>query len=117
MSAEIVGPLERTRRTAVAAQIASAGDEDAGSDVSPQRAWDALADADVARFAGRVAQTAALLGLDALATDVLWLCAAPEFDNRYGQVFAYLQDDAASRRPSPRLVASVLATKGVDDGA
>jgi hypothetical protein len=60
-----------------------------------------------------LAEAAARLGLDALDTAVLGLCAAPELDPRYGRLFAYLHDDVTRRLASPRLVANLLAGDGV----
>src|SRR5689334_1496751 len=53
------------------------------------------------------------LGLDALESAVLAVCAAPELHPRYGRLYAYLQDDVTRRLASPRLVASLLAGEGV----
>ncbi len=60
-----------------------------------------------------LAEAAVRLGLDALDTAVLGLCAAPELDPRYGRLFAYLHDDVTRRLASPRLVAGLLAGDGV----
>jgi hypothetical protein len=60
-----------------------------------------------------LAEAATRLGLDALDTAVLGLCAAPELDPRYGRLFAYLHDDVTRRLASPRLVAGLLAGDGV----
>jgi adenylate kinase family enzyme len=62
---------------------------------------------------GRLAGAAAALGLDALDTAVLALCAAPELDPRYGRLIAYLHDDVTRKLASPRLVARLL---GADHG-
>jgi hypothetical protein len=61
----------------------------------------------------RLADAASRLGLDALDTAALGLCAAPELDPRYGRLFAYLHDDVTRRLASPRLVANLLAGEGV----
>jgi hypothetical protein len=50
------------------------------------------------------------LGLDELDSAVLAVCAAPELHPRYGQLYAYLQDDVTRRLPSPRLVAALLSS-------
>jgi hypothetical protein len=57
----------------------------------------------------RIAAAAELLGLDALASEVLALCAAPELSPRYGRLLAYLHDDVTRKLASPRLVARLLA--------
>ncbi len=67
-----------------------------------------LADASV-----RLAQTAERLGLDALDSSVLALCAAPELHPRFGRLYAYLQDDVTRRLASPRLAADLLASEWV----
>jgi hypothetical protein len=103
-------------RAAVAARIASlheAGDPSAGVGVSPELAWDALDETDLEAYAGRLGRAAALLGLDQPALDVLWLCAAPELENGIGLVFGFLLGDSAARLPTPRLVASLLASESV----
>jgi hypothetical protein len=57
----------------------------------------------------RIAAAAELLGLDALASEVLALCAAPELSPRYARLLAYLHDDVTRKLASPRLVARLLA--------
>src|SRR5438105_15243255 len=42
---------------------------------------------------GRLESAAEALGLDALDTAVLGLCAAPELSPHYGRLYAYLHDD------------------------
>ncbi|HEV2814903.1 MAG TPA: hypothetical protein VGW10_16730, partial [Solirubrobacteraceae bacterium] len=59
---------------------------------------------------GRLAQVAAALGLDPLDTTLLAACVAPDLDPRYGRLVAYLHDDVACRRPSPRLLARLLSS-------
>ncbi len=61
----------------------------------------------------RLAQAAQRLGLDALDSSVLALCAAPELHPRFGRLYAYLQDDVTRRLPSARLAADLLAGAGV----
>jgi ATPase family associated with various cellular activities (AAA) len=103
-------------RAAVATRIALVGEEEATSlraGISPELAWDALDEADLGAYEGRLARAAALLALDQTSLDVLWLCAAPELDNRIGLVFGFLLDDPAARQPTPRLVASLLDVDGV----
>src|SRR4051812_30662844 len=76
-------------QAALAARITSDHDPDAPSAdyyVSPETAWDDLQDADLSPFSARIDRAAVLLGLDLLAVEVLWLCAAPELDDRYGRI-------------------------------
>src|SRR5581483_5726407 len=61
---------------------------------------------------GRFNDAAAVLGLDALETQALALCAAPELSPRYGRLLAYLHDDVTRKLASPRLVARLLAAEG-----
>jgi ATPase family associated with various cellular activities (AAA) len=61
----------------------------------------------------RLEEAVARLGLDALDSSVLALCAAPELEPRYGRLYAYLQDDVTRRLASPRLAAELLAGEGV----
>ena len=61
----------------------------------------------------RLTAAAERLGLDALDSAVLGVCAAPELHPRYGRLYAYLQDDVTRRLASPRLVADVLCGEGV----
>ena len=82
--------------------------------VSPEAAWESLLDADLSAFSERVAEAAELLQLDPLSVEVLWLCAAPELDDRYGRVFAFLLDNAMRKLPTPRLIVSALARDGVE---
>src|SRR4051794_17008167 len=82
--------------------------------ISPERAWEALLEADLGRFVGRVADVAGRLELDDLSTEVLWVCAAPELDERYGRVFSYLLDSTARRLPTPRLIVSLRERSGHD---
>ena len=119
MRASAAGRLEWVSsrlRAAVAARIASlndAGTMSVGAGISPELAWDALHEADLATYAGRLARAAVLLDLDQPSLDVLWLCAAPELDDGIGLLFGFLLGDAAARLPTPRLVASLLAGDGV----
>jgi len=62
--------------------------------------------------ARRLTQAADRLGLDALESSVLALCAAPELHPRFGRLYAYLQDDVTRRFASPRLTVQLLAGDG-----
>ena len=105
-----LGSIEGGLRAAVAAQIAAGDESEPSSEyyISPERAWESLVDADLSRFEQRVEEAAQRLGLDALSTEVLWLCAAPELDDAYGRVFAFLLDNTSRRLPTPRLIVSAL---------
>jgi hypothetical protein len=61
----------------------------------------------------RLDEAVSRLGLDALDSSVLALCAAPELHPRYGRLYAYLQDDVTRRLASPRLAAELLSGEGV----
>jgi hypothetical protein len=63
----------------------------------------------------RLGDIAALLGLDGLDAAILGLCVAPEADPSYGRLIAYLHDDVARRRPSPRLLARLLSGPALDE--
>src|SRR3954452_23225232 len=63
----------------------------------------------------RLTDAAARLGLDALDTAVLGMCAAPELDPRYGRLYAYLHDDVTRRAASPRLCGQLLSGDGVSE--
>ncbi len=97
---------------------AAAGDPNPGDPlrglyISDDQALALAADARAEDADARLADAAARLGLDALDTAVLGLCAAPELHPRYGRLFAYLHDDVTRRLASPRLVAELLAGDGV----
>ena len=89
------------------------GDPLRGLYISDEQALALAADGGAENADARLADAAARLGLDALDTAVLGLCAAPELDPRYGRLFAYLHDDVTRRLASPRLVANLLAGDGV----
>jgi transposase IS116/IS110/IS902 family protein/winged helix domain-containing protein len=114
----VVGRL----RAAVAMRIATgpdANDASAALPVSPHVAWEAIDDAavDARGYADRVTEAARLLDLDDLSVDVLWLSALAEFGARYSSVFAFLNEDATRRLPTPQLIASVLADDDVQSRA
>jgi AAA+ superfamily predicted ATPase len=109
--------LEGRLRAAV--QLAAAGDQGAddslrGLYISDEQALSLAAGAAAVDADARMAIAAARLGLDALDTAVLTVCAAPELHRRYGFLYAYLQDDVTRRLASPRLVADLLNGEGVD---
>ncbi len=114
------GFLDSRLREAVAAAAAhdpNPADPFRGTYISDGQAV-ALAEAiiDPGDADARLAGLAARLGLDALDTAVLGLCAAPELDDRYGRLFAYLHDDIARKHASPRLAARLLSGPGVGAG-
>src|SRR5215212_3436199 len=103
-------------RLRVHVERAAAGDPNPGDPlrglyISDDQAL--AADAKAEEADTRLADAGARLGLDALDTAVLGLCAAPELHPRYGRLFAYLHDDVTRRLASPRLVAELLAGDGV----
>ena len=108
--------LDARVRTAV--ERAAAGDPNPGDPlrglyISDDQALSLAADLKAQDADARLADAAARLGLDALDTAVLGLCAAPELHPRYGRLFAYLQDDVTRRLASPRLLGELLSGDGV----
>ena len=91
----------------MAARIAALSDD--GDGFAAELAWDAVQDADLSTFAEPVDRAARRLDLDELSVDVLWLCAAPELDGRFGDAFGFLLGDPGRRFATPRLVAGLLA--------
>ena len=59
----------------------------------------------------RLDRLARLFGLSTLDIDILLICLAPELDNRYERLYAYLQDDVTRKRPSVDLVFNLLCVK------
>lgn len=51
---------------------------------------------------------ARIFGLTGWEQEVILLCLAPEIDQRYERIYAYLQDDAARRRPSLALAIDLV---------
>ncbi|HSM58119.1 MAG TPA: AAA family ATPase [Candidatus Sulfomarinibacteraceae bacterium] len=62
----------------------------------------------------RLYRLATLMDLDRFALDALLLSLAPALDERYGQLFGYLQNDLARRQPSLGLVLDLIAPPGID---
>ncbi|MCB8920850.1 MAG: ATP-binding protein [Ardenticatenaceae bacterium] len=60
----------------------------------------------------RLAEMAALLGLDRFALDAFLICLAPLLDPRYARLYGFLQDDLTRKRPSIHLILSLLAAAG-----
>src|SRR5918911_5264012 len=118
-SPSIVGFAFLDARVRAAVQRAAVGDPDPtdplrGLYISDEQAL-ALAGGERAiEGDARLADAAARLGLDALDTAVLGLCAAPELHPHYGRLFSYLHDDVTRRLASPRLVADLLSGEGVE---
>jgi len=107
--------LDARLQTAVQEAVAGGADPDdtlRGLYISDEQALALAADA-AAPPSTRLAEAASRLGLDALDSSVLALCAAPELHPRYGRLYAYLQDDVTRRLASPRLAADLLAGDGV----
>ena len=111
--------LEARLQSAVQTAVAAGSDPDdalRGLYISDEQALALAAEGGRPHAAGpladaatRLAQTAERLGLDALDSSVLALCAAPELHPRFGRLYAYLQDDVTRRLASPRLAADLLA--------
>jgi AAA+ superfamily predicted ATPase len=106
--------LNTRMREAVERLVAAGRDPDdamAGFYVAPEHALEyaRAVEADGAAPDARLGEAARLLGLDALETSVLGLCAAPELDPRVLKVFGFLHDDVTRKLPSPRAVADLLA--------
>jgi hypothetical protein len=108
--------LEGRLQTAVQAAVAAGSDPDdslRGLYISDEQALALSADAGPPQPSRRLAEAALGLGLDALDSSVLALCAAPELHPRFGRLYAYLQDDVTRRLASPRLAADLLTGDGV----
>ncbi len=101
---------ERVRAAvrSVAATDPAPTDPFRGLYISDELAVDLVAARAAADLDERVAAAATALGLGALDTAVLALCAAPELDPRYGRLIAYLHDDVTRKLASPRLAAQLL---------
>jgi hypothetical protein len=54
------------------------------------------------------------LGLAEIERHILMVCLAPELDGKYDQIYAYLQDDVARRRPSVDLAIRLLVSGTAD---
>src|SRR3954469_1546736 len=85
---------------------AAAGDPNPGDPlrglyISDDQALALAPDAKPGDAAARRADGGARLGLDALDTAVLGLCAAPELHPRHGRLFAYLHAHLTRRLASP----------------
>lgn len=65
----------------------------------------------------RVQRLATLFDLSPLAVEAVLLLLAPEVDNRFGRVYAYLQDDVSRRWLSPGLALRLLSGVIPDDPA
>jgi AAA+ superfamily predicted ATPase len=112
-----LGFLDERLRGAVAAVAATDENPDdplRGLYISDEQALNLAASLGTTEAEPRLAAAAERLGLDALDTAVLAVCAAPELHPRFGRLYAYLQDDVTRRLASPRLAASLLAGEGVD---
>jgi AAA+ superfamily predicted ATPase len=112
-----LGFLDERVRDAVAAVAAADENPDdplRGLYISDEQALSLAAGPGTTGAEGRLLTAAERLGLDALDSAVLAVCAAPELHPRFGRLYAYLQDDVTRRLASPRLAASLLAGEGVD---
>ncbi len=110
------GFLELRLQTAVQAAVAAGNDPNdslRGLYISDEQAIALSSESGPAPPALRFEEATTRLGLDALDSSVLALCAAPELHPRYGRLYAYLQDDVTRRLASPRLAADLLAGERV----
>ncbi|MCW3066015.1 MAG: family ATPase, partial [Solirubrobacterales bacterium] len=106
-------------RLRAAVQAAAAGDDNPddslrGLYISDEQALSLAADSSSDEAEPRLSVAAERLGLDALDSAALAVCAAPELHPRFGRLYAYLQDDVTRRLASPRLVADLLSGDGVE---
>ena len=106
------GRLRKAVRAAVASDE-SPDDALRGLYISDEKALALAEEEAVLDVDSRLAVAAERLGLDALDTAVLAICAAPELDPRFGRLYSYLHDDVTRRLASPRLAAELLAGEGV----
>jgi hypothetical protein len=108
--------LEGRLQGAVQSAVAAGNDPDdslRGLYISDEQALALASEPGPTPPAVRLEEAAARLGLDALDSSVLALCAAPELHPRYGRLYAYLQDDVTRRLATPRLAADLLSGEGV----
>jgi hypothetical protein len=115
-SAAWFGFLDERLRAAVSAAVAVDDNPDdalRGLYISDEQALELAAETSPGDPDERLRIAAGRLGLDALDSAVLGICAAPELHARYGRLFAYLQDDVTRRLASPRLAADLLCGDGV----
>ncbi|MGQ9677142.1 MAG: AAA family ATPase [Chloroflexota bacterium] len=70
---------------------------------------------DVLKSTGsRLSRLAEVFGLTDFDLDVVLLCLAPEFDTRYGRLYAYLQDDVTRKFPTVDLALNLLCSNQHD---
>ncbi|HEY2318984.1 MAG TPA: ATP-binding protein [Solirubrobacteraceae bacterium] len=108
--------LEGRVQAAVQAAVAAGNDPNdslRGLYISDEQALAMAAEPGPPSPGSRLAEAVARLGLDALDSSVLALCAAPELQPSYGRLYAYLQDDVTRRLATPRLAAELLCGEGV----
>jgi AAA+ superfamily predicted ATPase len=112
-----LGFLDERLRDAVGAVAAVDENPDdplRGLYISDEQALSLAASPATPDAAPRLTAAAGRLGLDALDTAVLAVCAVPELHPRFGRLYGYLQDDVTRRLATPRLAASLLAGDGVE---
>ncbi|MGZ4313267.1 MAG: hypothetical protein ACXVR1_14295, partial [Solirubrobacteraceae bacterium] len=108
--------LEGRVQAAVQAAVAAGNDPNdslRGLYISDEQAMAMAAEPGPPSPGVRLEEAVGRLGLDALDSSVLALCAAPELQPRYGRLYAYLQDDVTRRLASPRLASELLCGEGV----
>jgi hypothetical protein len=104
--------LDTRLRTAVQTAVAGGADPDdslRGLYISDEQALALAADGGATKATPDLTVAIQRLGLDALDSLVLALCAAPELHPRFGRLYAYLQDDVTRKLASPRLAADLLS--------
>src|SRR2546423_7552339 len=72
------------------------------------------AECDEARAVQPLVRLGRLFRLTSFERDVVLLCAAADLDPSFERLFAYAQDDADRRRPTPALALSLLTGNGVE---
>jgi ATPase family protein associated with various cellular activities (AAA)/winged helix domain-containing protein len=112
VSLAVIDAILRDAVGRVAATDPNPADPFRGLYVSDEAALDAAGGLDGGAVDERLNEFGRTLGLDSLDCELLALCAAPELDPRYGRLVGYLHDDITRRRPSPRLLARLLAGPG-----
>ncbi|HYZ80867.1 MAG TPA: ATP-binding protein [Solirubrobacteraceae bacterium] len=108
--------LDGRVQAAVHAAVAAGNDPNdslRGLYISDEQAMAMAAEPGPPSLGSRLEEAVGRLGLDALDSSVLALCAAPELQPRYGRLYAYLQDDVTRRLASPRLPTELLCGDGV----
>src|SRR3954453_23003022 len=104
----VMGAVER-----VAASDPNPGDPFRGLYISDEVALELTRGASASSADDRLEAATRALGLDLLDSAVLAVWAAPELNPRFCRLYAYLQDAATRKLPSPRLVGRLLEGDGL----